>query len=86
MENISDLRFRFKTIFWILQEMKKRSGNRLEVMKRITKTTYVTLKGLERSQRDVEDISKKAIDILEKYDKGDCYLTNLTRFLIHRTH
>ena len=28
----------------------------------------------------------KAIDILEKYDKGDCYLTNLTRFLIHRTH
>ena len=29
------------------------------------KTTYVTLKGLERSQRDVEDISKKAIDILE---------------------
>ena len=31
------------------------------------KTTYVTLKGLERSQRDVEDISKKAIDILEKY-------------------
>ena len=50
------------------------------------KTTYVTLKGLERSQRDIEDISKKAIDILEKYDKGDCYLTNLTRFLIHRTH
>ena len=50
------------------------------------KTTYVTLKGLERSQRDVEDISKKAIDILEKYDKGDRYLTNLTRFLIHRTH
>ena len=29
---------------------------------------------------------KEAIDILEKYDKGDCYLTNLTRFLIHRTH
>ena len=50
------------------------------------KTTYETLKGLERSKRDVEDISKKAIDILEKYDKGDCYLTNLTRFLIHRTH
>ena len=50
------------------------------------KTTYVTLKGLERSQRDVEDISKKAMDILEKDDKGDCYLTNLTRFLIHRTH
>lgn len=50
------------------------------------KTTYVTLKGLEQSAKDVEDISKKAIDILAKYDKGDCYLTNLTRFLIHRTH
>ena len=44
------------------------------------------LLGERKTQRDVEDISKKAIDILEKYDKGDCYLTNLTRFLIHRTH
>lgn len=50
------------------------------------KTTYVTLKGLEQSQKDVEDISQKAIDILEKYDTGDCYLTDLTRFLVHRTH
>lgn len=50
------------------------------------KTTYVTIKGLEQSKKDVEDISKKAIDILAKYDKGDCYLTNLTKFLIHRTH
>lgn len=50
------------------------------------KTTYVTLKGLEQSQNDVEEISKKAIKILAKYDKGDCYLTNLTRYLIHRTH
>ena len=50
------------------------------------KPTYVTLKGLEQSAKDVEEISKKAIEILARYDVGDRYLTNLTRFLIHRTH
>lgn len=50
------------------------------------KTTYVTIKGLEQSKEDVENISKKAIDILARYDKEDCFLTNLTKFLIHRTH
>ena len=50
------------------------------------KTTYVTLKGLEQSAKDVEEISKRAIEILARYDVGDRYLTNLTRFLIHRTH
>ena len=50
------------------------------------KTTYVTLKGLEQSAKDVEEISKKAIEILARYDVGNRYLKNLTRFLIHRTH
>ena len=50
------------------------------------KTTYVTLKGLEQSAKDVEEISKTAIEILARYDVGNRYLTNLTRFLIHRTH
>ena len=50
------------------------------------KTTYVTLKGLEQSAKDVEEISEKAIEILARYDVGNRYLTNLTRFLIHRTH
>ena len=50
------------------------------------KTPYVTLKGLEQSAKDVEEISKKAIEILARYDVGNRYLTNLTRFLIHRTH
>ena len=50
------------------------------------KTTYVTLKGLEQSAKDVEEISKKAIEILARYDVGNRYLTNLIRFLIHRTH
>ena len=50
------------------------------------KTTYLTLKGLEQSAKDVEEISKKAIEILARYDVGNRYLTNLTRFLIHRTH
>ena len=39
------------------------------------KTTYVTLKGLEQSAKDVEEISKKAIEILARYEVGDRYLT-----------
>ena len=50
------------------------------------KLTYVTLHGIEQSAKDVEEISKKAIEILARYDVGNRYLTNLTRFLIHRTH
>ena len=50
------------------------------------KTTYVTLKGLKQSAKDVEEISKKAIEILARYDVGDRYLTNLTRFLFLRSH
>ena len=49
------------------------------------KVTYVTLKGLEQSKKDVSDISMKAIEILKNYDKEDGYLTNLIKFLMHRT-
>lgn len=49
------------------------------------KVTYVTLKGLEQSKEDVAAISMKAIEILKQYDKENGYLTNLTKFLIHRT-
>ena len=66
--------------------MKKRLGKPVGSDEKNHKTTYVTLKGLEQSAKDVEEISKKAIEILARYDVGDRYLTNLTRFLIHRTH
>lgn len=48
------------------------------------KTTYVTLKGLNQSKKEVKDISQKAIEILKQYDK-EGYLTNLAAFLIDRT-
>nr|WP_294574439.1 farnesyl diphosphate synthase [uncultured Anaerostipes sp.] len=48
------------------------------------KVTYVTLKGLEQSKKDVMEISMKAVDILKKYDEEDGYLTRLTQFLIDR--
>ncbi len=50
------------------------------------KVTYVTLKGLEQSKKDVQDISMKAVDILKQYDEEDGYLTSLVEFLIHRTY
>lgn len=50
------------------------------------KTTYVTLKGLEQSKKDVENISGKAIEILRQYDEEDGYLTNLVTFLMDRTY
>ena len=48
------------------------------------KVTYVTLKGLEQSKKDVAEISMKAVDILKKYDEEDGYLTRLTQYLIDR--
>ena len=48
------------------------------------KVTYVTLKGLEQSKKDVMEISMKAVDILKKYDEEEGYLTRLTQYLIDR--
>lgn len=49
------------------------------------KVTYVTLKGLEQSRKDVREISMKAIKILKNYDRENGYLTRLTEYLISRT-
>ena len=48
------------------------------------KTTYVTLKGLEKATRDVEVISQEALDLLSGLDRENAYLTQLIRELIHR--
>lgn len=50
------------------------------------KQTYVTLKGLEASRADVEAFSKDAVEILEEFDGGHDFLTQLILTLIHRSH
>ena len=48
------------------------------------KTTYVTLKGLEKATRDVEVISQEALELLSGLDRENPYLTQLIQELIHR--
>ncbi len=53
-------------------------------MKKNEKTTYVTLKGLEKATRDVEVISQEALELLSGLDRENTYLTQLIQELIHR--
>lgn len=48
------------------------------------KVTYVTIKGLEEAQKEVEEISMRAIENLNKLPYGNEFLTELIRFLISR--
>lgn len=48
------------------------------------KTTYVTLKGLEKATADVEAISQEALELLAGLDRENPYLTQLIQELIHR--
>ena len=48
------------------------------------KTTYVTLVGLERAKRYVEEISNDAIALLGELQAKDSFLADLIRELIHR--
>ncbi len=48
------------------------------------KTTYLTLEGLEKSQKDVEKISRRAIDGLQSFEQKNPFLTELVEMLIHR--
>ena len=48
------------------------------------KTTYVTLKGLEKATRDVEAISQEALELLSGLGRENPYLTQLIQELIHR--
>lgn len=50
------------------------------------KVTYVTLHGLEASQKKVAELSEEAIDILESLDGDGTFLKELVRYLIHRNH
>lgn len=48
------------------------------------KTTYVTLEGLKKSQKDVEEISGRALDTLESLTQKNPFLEELITMLITR--
>ena len=48
------------------------------------KTTYSTLEGLEKSRKDVEEISHRAIDGLRSFERENQFLNELVEMLIHR--
>ncbi len=48
------------------------------------KTTFVTLYGVEQSQRMLEDYTQKAIEILEVYGERAAFLKELSLFLLRR--
>lgn len=48
------------------------------------KQTYVTIKGLEQSKKDVEQISKEAVEILSGFGAEHGFLEQLILNLIHR--
>lgn len=48
------------------------------------KTTYITLEGLEKSKKDVEEISHRAIAGLKSFEKENEFLNELIEMLIHR--
>ncbi len=48
------------------------------------KTTYVTIRGLEQAQKDVEEISQRALDGLASLKEQNSYLNELVAYLVHR--
>ncbi len=48
------------------------------------KTTYVTIRGLEQSQKDVEEISERALEGVASLSEKNIFLNELIRYLIHR--
>lgn len=48
------------------------------------KTTYVTLKGIQKAKEDVERISRNAISMLDSLDTGNEFLRELIVHLINR--
>ena len=48
------------------------------------KTTYVTLEGLEKAQKDVEEISAKAVDELHSVGRTNEFLEELIKMLVTR--
>ena len=47
------------------------------------KTTYVTLVGVQKAQKDVEKLTAKAIEILNEFDDNEC-MKELSEYLVNR--
>ena len=66
-------------------------GNTEELGKKVgsdeanQKTTYVTLNGLENSQKEVERVSYEALTLLDELPGDKAFLNSLTKMLIGRT-
>ena len=48
------------------------------------KTTYVTLEGLEKSQKTVKDLSDEAVNLLHSLGLDSTFVENLINMLVHR--
>ena len=48
------------------------------------KVTYVTLHGIDASKREAERLSEEAVSLLNSFGPNAKFLTELTRYLIHR--
>jgi geranylgeranyl diphosphate synthase type II len=48
------------------------------------KTTYVTIRGLNQAQKDVERISNHALELMNSLEVHNQYLNDLITYLIHR--
>lgn len=48
------------------------------------KTTYLTLEGLEKSRKDVEVISERAVLGLQSFEQNNPFLIKLVEMLVHR--
>ena len=48
------------------------------------KTTYVTIRGLAQAEKDVEEISERALEGMASLSEKNMFLNELIRYLIHR--
>lgn len=48
------------------------------------KTTYVTIKGIEESQKDVERLTQAAVSSLAAFDSNTDFIITLARYLVNR--
>lgn len=59
-------------------------GKPIHSDERNKKTTYVTLRGLEQAEKDVEEISARALKRLEALPYENEFLTELIKALVYR--